>query len=63
MKVDAERNLLFVRGRRSRRPKNGIVTVASREERAVMFEAPHYSSAGARRDAAFALPAESSTAR
>src|SRR5690349_3384084 len=42
----------------SRAPGTELSPWPSREARAVMIEAPHYSPAGARRDAAFALPAD-----
>src|SRR5262249_60936258 len=41
-----------------REPRTGSSLWPSREARAVMIEAPHYSPAGAKRDAAFALPAD-----
>ena len=42
VKVDAERNLLFVRGRHSRAPGTGSSPWPSREAGAAMIEAPHY---------------------
>ena len=48
VRVDTERNLLFVRGAIPG-AKNGIVTVAKQEARAVMIEAQYYTSAGAKR--------------
>src|SRR5215207_10238892 len=42
----------------SRAPGTGSLWWRSREDPAVMIEAPHYTPAGAKRDASFALPAD-----
>jgi len=61
VRIDAERNLLFVRGSVPG-PMNGLVTVAKQGGRAAMIEAPHYSAAAPAKKAV-RCPRRCSTAR
>ena len=62
VKVDAERNLLFVRGAVPG-AKNGIVTGEQAERAgAAMIEAPHFSPAGVAQGVDSRCPRRSSTA-